>query len=102
MANVRDMTAEEIALELVRLTQHRPSSGNLNKLNFALDRFKGVGSPLLDKNLAAFDDNTTEYIRLVQRGYAGTSQWCNLRELAEKIAPALEIVGSMLKKENAQ
>jgi hypothetical protein len=102
MRNTRDMTAEEIATELVRLAHHRPSSGNLNKLNFALDQFKGKGSQRLDSHLAEFDENTGEYIRRVQRGYAGTVQWCNLRELAEKIAPALEILGAVLEKENAQ
>lgn len=102
MRSVRDMSPEEIALELVRLANQRPSSGNLNKLNFALVRFKGVGSQMLDNNLVAFDENTQEYIRRVQRGFAGTPQWCNLCELANQIAPALEVVGAMIKKENAQ
>lgn len=89
--DVRDMTPKEIAQALVILANNRPASGNLRKLNRALDGFKGQGE-MLDTLLAGFDAATDQFIRQVQRGYAGTSQWRELRETAVKIAPVLEII----------
>lgn len=102
MRKTRDMSIQEIALELVRVTNSAPSSGVLVKIDGALDRFTGQGSAMLDKNLAAFHEHTKGYVNRVQRGYAGTSHWVQLRELSGKIAPALEILGATLEKENAR
>ena len=98
--NVMSMTPKEIAQDLVRLTENRPSSGNLRKINKALDGYRNKGyGDLLDALLAGFEAGTEAYVGRVQRGYAGTSEWVQLREAASRLAPALEVIGKL--KENA-
>lgn len=91
MTDIADMTPKEIAQALIILANNRPASGNLRKLNKALDSYKGLGDGL-DALLAGFDTATDQFIDRVQRGHAGTPQWRQLKEAAVKIAPALEII----------
>lgn len=91
MADISEMSPKEIAQELVRLAANHPTSGNLRKLNKALDGYKGHGE-MLDALLAGFDTATDQFIYRVQRGYAGTPEWRQLKEAAVQIAPALEII----------
>lgn len=88
MVSVRDMSAVEVAQELVYLANNRPTSGGLNQLNRALDAFRKHNADL-DELLVRFDKASVQFIRVVQRGYAGTPQWRELKETATEIAPLL-------------